>query len=343
MKSLLYYIDIGVLPRHLRITCDCGWLLMTRPTLTSIECSNPNCPIHNSHKMADALKILNIKASIAENKALRLMLSLKLSHHMEVFNPELYTRRIESSLAGSFILLEQEKLRLDKRGVFIYEFMDAFCFDTIGTQRSILIFIGYKDPIEFFKAFDGDKENQRQDMAAHISKRLKISRYSDTVISIVNTLYLNRILIEKVSEWFVFKEVYNETIFIAITGEVTQLRRPDNTMFKPRETLARYWSEKYGINIVSTSLSKKHVQYLIMDTDMTSNSKFNKATRHGINVLTSLEMDEMLEEKYSSRNKALEETSKADTEDNEETLTVEDAVIEDEEVKEEKEEVFAWN
>lgn len=306
MRTILYMILNDRLPEDTQIKCSCGWLLETRAlTMTNIVCTNPNCPIHNSYKLERALELMGLKASIGDTTAGKILGYYKVEHFMEVCNPEIFKNRtFPSAFSSAMINLNLELERAWKMKIETGVFMSAFQLTDLGQTRSAKIFVESKSPKHFYERFseyENDREEYKKQMEIYVADKLKMSSYTKTVSNIVSDLIDYKKKILEVAEWFNFEVAYEETIYIAITGAITFMKDNEGKSFKPRETICRYWKDKYKLNIISSGLSEDTTQFLVMDTNMKSNSKYNNAVARGIKVVTSQEMDNILSEMVGNK------------------------------------------
>lgn len=286
-------IEKNELPKSLPHTCECGGELETNEALTEVWCSNPFCFVHNANKMVKMFEILGIKSNIGESRATEITNSLKLIHPMQLFHEELIDALL---LLGDKPYLDLSvKLReFVKHPIKLSTFIDAIQMETIGTTRANLIFNDFKSPQEFYEKLH---KTDKLEFKKYIANCIKVSYSSSTVKAIYDELIAAEKFIMLLAESFEFQETMDETLYISITGPVTRLVDDDGKPFSPREKLGQYLTEKFNINVIPSNISKRHVSYLVMDTNMTGNSKYNKAVRDKIPVVTSEELYNILSTK----------------------------------------------
>ena len=72
----------------------------------------------------------------------------------------------------------------------------------------------------------------------------------------------------------------------------------EGNLFSPRDKFAKYVSDKVGANIQVVGFSENKTNVLIMDTDMRSNRKYQKAKKSNIPVMTSDEFLNKMKELF---------------------------------------------
>lgn len=286
-------IESKILPEALPHTCECGGELETNESLTEVWCSNPFCFVHNANKMVKMFDILGIKSNIGESRASEIVTSLKMLHPLEIFQ-EKFTDELMYLGEKPYIDLASSVREFILHPIKLSTFIDAIQMETIGTTRANLIFNDFKTPDEFYNKLHS---TEKVEFRKYLGECIKISSVSDTVKAIYDELIRAEKFIKYLAEPFKFQNVMDKTIYISITGPVTQLVDDNEKPFAPREKLGQYLTEKFNINVIPTSISKKHVSYLVMDTNMKGNSKYNKAIKGKIPVVTSLELYEILKNK----------------------------------------------
>ena len=155
-----------------------------------------------------------------------------------------------------------------------------------------------------------------------IAEKIEMSETTDTVKTIVEELERNRDLILEVSKAFKFKDnlylkaqrdresqetqstksthLEPKVYTIAMTGSIRKIT-VDGKPIGNRDNLKPFLESRYPviINISKTKTSNnKKFDYLIMDTDMTSNNKYNSMTSSGNidKVITSKKFIEIIEQ-----------------------------------------------
>lgn len=297
MNKVIDLINTGELPKSTPHTCKCGGELITNPNMTTLECINYSCPFHQGYKLLNILDIFNIKCGIGEVKAINIIADLNIPHHMLIFKNEVLKELMYYSNEVSHVKLYNSLIDVRQNPIPLYKFINAFQLETLGTTRSKLIFSSYSSLEEFYDKFgllDIDTKNYNLmnhiDFLEFLSGCLKIDTFSDTVMDIGRELIEVRNMLLNSVQDFNIQKVHDKTIYIAITGAITRQRDDDGNLFSPRQKYCEYLSQKSSINVIFTNLSKKHIDYLIMDTDMTNNSKYKKAMSMNIPIKTSDEL-----------------------------------------------------
>lgn len=294
VKSL---VEDGTLFPEFPYECECGSDLMTNDMMTSLFCSNLNCPTHQGYGLEAALKIWGIKAPIGEVTANSITQWIDINSPIEVLKPENIERiRMMGTSATYDLADELDKFR--KNPVKLWKIVDSMNLKNLGTVRAQKLFSNISSPTEFFSGF-----KQVTDMIVYISRQLGISGQSSTVYEICEILLGVSDILGR-SETYINYEKIDKTkssIRIAITGDVTLARDSDGKVFLPRERFADYLSDNYNVNVIIGGFSIKETSILIMDTDMTNNSKFKKAQANHIPIMQSDQFEEWIGKKYGRR------------------------------------------
>lgn len=286
MKKIIDLIKNKELPSSLPHTCKCGSELVTNDRLTEVWCSNPDCYEHTAGKLIKMFKTLNIKSNIGYTRAEDLCFGLKLINPMQIFDPRILDVVTETG-ENVYIELASKLRKFKTKPIKSTSFMDALEFDCLGTTRANLIFNDIENPVDIYEKLG---KLERYDKLVYIGDKIKVSPTSDTVINILNELEDKMGIIETISQYFKFKEVNDETIYVIITGPVTRLTDDNGKNFSPREKLCDYLTDKTGKNIIPLNSFNRHISYLIMDTNMTGNSKYQNALKKKIPVIKSDEL-----------------------------------------------------
>lgn len=291
-------ISKGLLPESTPHICECGEELLVNDTFTYCWCSDKECPTQIAYKLLEVFSIFRMKCNVGEIRAKKLAYGLGIKNPMEIFRDNLdeVFYRIGDQWALDVLT---ETTRVKNEEMSLSMFIDAMQIPSLGTTRSNLIFSNYSTVEEFYDSLKIDFEAEllyedRLAIASLVAKYIKVDKYSDTVSNIVDDLLDYREDLLKFSKYFKFKESFGETVYVTLTGEIKELKDDDGKPFKPRERLCEYLSDKLKINVVSQGLSEKHIQYLVMDTDMTNNRKYKMAKSKGIEVVTSKQLYDIL-------------------------------------------------
>ena len=295
-RKIVDLIVHGEIPYTTPHLCECGVELVVNENLTQIKCGDPDCIIHNSQKFLDMLDILGIRVGIGDVNSESIMDALGINRPIEIFKPDLDIKNIPSRL---YLVTNKlmEKVKEIKNGIEFDKFMMIQFLPILGRTRSKALFSPFGNPEEFYKYID-----EEMDLKDYISETLNIASYTDTVLSIKETLETKREQILDYAKWFKFKKSFGKEIYyITITGNILYVKDDDGNIFSNRDKFAPYLSEKFGINIQSVGFSVDKTNILIMDSDMRSNNKYRKATQNNIPVVTSLQFYNRLEELYGNK------------------------------------------
>lgn len=304
MRYIKDDIENGLVSDTIPYKCLCGSLLTVSDNDTLIECSNPNCIYKSSNSLAKSMKSLGISADVGEERA-KLVYQYfdNITHPMDIFTSSFMIdqipqyiqetdRKILKNIRDAIVM---GLISIDKTGIPLWKFINAFNLKDIGEIRCQEIFTDFHDINEFYTSF-------HQNPNEFISNKILIDENSDTVISICEQLTNYENKIKEVSKFFKFKEKsINKTYTIAITGPIENITDTNGAPIKPRERIAEVLGNLYGVNIIITKPKKtKNFDYLIMDKDMTDCNKFNKTVeienennRKGL-VVTSYEFEKII-------------------------------------------------
>lgn len=263
---------IGLVPEEYPDTCECGFLFDATGKdgkYTSIVCSNPECPIHSQFTITEMLTKLGIKANLGEEKAGVIVDYLLQQKNFDyrccmdlIALPENILMCMPSSVVVPLVTLQRKVKELnDNGGITLPTYMSLWCFSNLGDTYCSRIFSTYSTVDEFYTDFFKAASQE-----VFISKFLNISESTATVTSITNILrkHYNEIL--RCADYFKFKTVAKTLLQICITGEVSRVRRPDGSMFKPRDTFATYLMDTYGVNVVLNKSYNSKVDFVVMDS-----------------------------------------------------------------------------
>lgn len=267
---------MGLVPEEYPDTCECGFLFDATGQdgkYTSITCSNPKCPIHSQFTITEMLTKLGIKANLGEEKA-----GIIVDHLINQKNfdyrccmdliaiPGNVLMYMPASVVTPIIILQEKVKKInDNGGITLPVYMSLWCFPNIGDTYCSRIFSTYSTIEEFYKDFF-DAPYQE----GFIAKFLNISDTTTTVINITQTLKRNYDEILRCAKYFKFKKVAKTLLQLCITGEISRVKKPDGSMFKPRETFASYLMDKYGVNVVLNKSYNSKVDFVVMDSPSNS-------------------------------------------------------------------------
>lgn len=292
-KSVKELIYEGKLPYTTPCECECGSDLLVNSSLTRLYCSNNACIVHSSQKFKEMLDILNIKVGIGDQLSEEIVNYLDITRPIEIFNVNFEDINIPSQYYTAMRKLMDEINRIKTEGIDLYEFICILFLPILGKTRSKVIFSSFSTIQEFFDKFENDSQ-----LETYLSDVLEISEYTDTVQDIIETLNENKDWILEVSKWFKFNKSYGETFYITLTGSVLNVKDDEGNLFSPRDKFAKYVSDKVGANIQVVGFSENKTNVLIMDTDMRSNRKYQKAKKSNIPVMTSDEFLNKMKELF---------------------------------------------
>lgn len=302
MKRVYDLILERILPPSTPHRCECGEELIVNENLTSVECQNPECKVHGSKKLIDLLNILGISAGIGENNSQEIMDILGISNPVDIFKVDFSNITKPSKYFVVLTNLEKSIHKIKSEGIEFYKFMNLFFFKHLGITRSKDLFSGITSPQDFFREYPNEIL-----INEYVSKRLNIMPYRDTVVMITDDLFNNKEYILDIASNLKFKEsISGEIFYIAMTGPILYARDDNGLNFSNRDKFPEFVSRKYGINIQATKINSNKTRYLIMDSNMMSNSKYRKAQKYGIEVVNSLEFIGIIEnyiERQNSNNK----------------------------------------
>lgn len=312
VKELIYE---GKLPYTTPCECECGADLLVNPSLTRLYCSNNACIVHSSQKFKDMLDILNIKVGIGDQLSEEVVDYLDITKPIEIFNINFDDIRIPSQYYVAMKKLMDEITRIKEEGIDLYEFITILFLPILGKTRSKVIFSPFSTIQEFFDKFENDSQ-----LETYISEVLEISEYTDTVQDIITTLKENKDWIYEAASWFKFNKSYGDTFFITLTGSVINVKDDDGKLFSPRDKFAKYVSDKVGANIQVVGFSENKTNILIMDTDMRSNRKYQKAKSAGIPVMKSDEFLNKMKELFGVHDEVVEDDNEVNNTTMEENM-----------------------
>ena len=288
---------LGVIPEEVPHECDCGGLLSTNyvkndynlnSSLSRIKCASIKCRVYESYKVDKALKILNLNLNIGPNRANTLLSIYNINNHMDIFGISDFIKAHTYGKTYTEFVFKLRKLKEEnKLIVTLPEFIELHCFPDLGKTKSQDIFCDFETPEVFF-----NKMEDRETLARHISEKLNIDIYSDTVMSITSLLIREKSEIIRVSGYFTFKKVGQKTYKVIITGEITQLRNEQGNLFKPRESIKEYFLNKYKVTLNIGSSGSSKIDYLISDNPNSNSSKMKKTPKD--KIVTSLQFEEIV-------------------------------------------------
>lgn len=281
------------MPDSYPIACECGFLLQTNSNLTKIVCSNPDCPIHNAFKLPAALEAFNLKINIGVNKSEDILEYLQLPHVMSIFSVDKdYIVKKGGPYARDLIKIYNSVLELNKTGITVSQYMNAWSFNGIGSTRCTDIFTPYSSIEKFYKDYEDPIELRR-----YIARRCNISMGCDTVERIANILITNKDGIIECAKPFRFKKTSSQVIQFTITKDIHNVTRHDKTEFKPRELFADYLNDLFDVQLIYYKTFSQKCNYLICD-EACNTMKIKKA---GDLAVTSDKLLAMLIENYERR------------------------------------------
>lgn len=296
MKKVYDYIIEGILPPSTPHKCECGAELVTNGNLTSVECINPNCKIHNSQKLLDVLKILGITVGIGEKNSQEIIQLLKVANPVEILTVDFSKVKRPGAYYAAIKNLVSEINRIKEDGIYFYKFMNLFFFEFLGRTRCKDLFSNITDPWEFYKKYPDEKSINK-----YVSERLGIQSFQDTVTVTTKDLIDNKDYILSIADHVKFKKaISGEIFYVTLTGSILYVKDENGNLFSERDEFPEYLSRKYGVNIQPVGFSVKKTRFLIMDSDMSANSKYKKATEHGIPVMNSREFENYIKENYGN-------------------------------------------
>lgn len=298
MKRVYDLILERILPPSTPHRCECGEELIVNENLTSVECQNPECRIHGSKKLIDLLNILGISVGIGENNSQEIMDILGIGNPVDIFEIDFSAIVKPSRYFVILTNLEKSIYKIKSEGIEFYKFIYLFFFKHLGRTRCKDLFSGISNPKEFF-----DKYPSEVLINEYVSEKLNIMPYRDTVVMITNDLFNNKEYILDIASNLTFKEsVGGEIFYITMTGPILYARDDDGLNFSNRDKFPEFVSRKYGINVQAMGLTASKTNYLIMDSNMMSNSKYKKAQKYGIEVINSLEFIGIIEKYVNKQN-----------------------------------------
>lgn len=259
-----------LIPDSYPVLCEDGWMLEVNDNETRINCTNRMCPVSNASKLDTALDLMEIDVKVAYEKALEVIVSLGLSHHMDIFNKamDVYEGLLvfeDGELSGTCVTVLNAVIRFlqDKTPIDMHKFMNCWGLIQLGSTNSQKLFREVTSVEELYRRMD-EKETW---FRFYASDKLNIASSSKTIQVIEDFLLEERDIIEYTAQNFNFKEKKIGNIGITITGEVKFATRDDGTKYKPREKFSEELSDKYGINISFTKHITQTTDFLICDNE----------------------------------------------------------------------------
>ena len=293
---------MGQLPTELPIQCECGWALATNYNIgvidsnfTELYCTNLNCPISNSKKVARALQILNLKVDMSNERALLILIHNNFGNHMDIFSLEDPMKQLPSTAynAGLKLIMTLKKWRETKHCISLSDYMDMYNYESLGSTRCQEIFLGFTDPKNFYDFFTENGILNKEKLVKHIASRIGQGNITSTVYHIASVLLFNRKEILRTAEYFNFKKSGTGVLRLVITNEISLSTDENGKPFKPRETYKDYLERKYNINVILAKNVSEKMNYLILDSPINSR-KANSAPKE--KVITSCELEKLLDE-----------------------------------------------
>ena len=273
---------LSVLPT----VCRCGYELNTNQKLTTLYCSNAQCPYHMAAKMEAMFKDLKVKG-LGRSLCLDIVQENKLKHHTEVYKLGVQNMPKSCSKAYASKLFKAiQKCMPTTLG----EVVRACEFNDLNS-RALTLCKGYENASKFYEDYSYNID--------FIRNRLGIN--SDIIPnSIHRTLVENETLIKEVSSWFTLRKEADLTIKVAITGSVKSITRPNGTKFRPREDYLKWLQNEFMHTFtIEQALSITADTTTLLADSPSSHNKYSTAVELGKPIMQYKQLYDLL--KYFSQ------------------------------------------